>query len=494
MATVLQPERSGEELAELIDGLHHALCSSHHELLYAIGEHDRVEAWRASGARSEEDYLARRLGVAWRTAKDWVRAARVLGTDASLSEHFASGVISWDKLNGAAQLIAARRPETAEPVGPFDDPAPGGSGGSDEASDQRLGDNQPEDASEPQDDAGSQADQSDGTNYAGLAEQLTAAQLARLAARARQASAEEADRLHRRRHLTVSRCETQRRLSISVAELFDDDAATVWAAFTDYLQGCKADPVTGLFDPFPMRAADALVAMATAYLAAREKVTHHPMVMFHADARVLAGEGGWAETSDYGPLAAETIRRLACDCHLNVSADDTGGNPLKLGRKVRDATWQQIDVCRRRDGGCRLCEARLFTHAHHILWWDRDHGRTDDTNLVTLCTRCHHLVHEGGWTIDGDPYGVLRFISPKGAVVSRAVHPAHPPGRRAGTRPPGCSDAGTTPTGKRDRGQARPRAGHASTKRDGTATQRGSRGSRRSRGSGAGGTTPRSLW
>ena len=210
--------------------------------------------------------------------------------------------------------------------------------------------------------------------------------------------------------------------------LFDDDAATVWAAFVDYASNTRPDPETGQYAPLETRYADALVAMATAYLAAREKVTHHPLVFFHADARVLAGEDGWAETTDYSPLAADTARRLACACRLDVLSVDPDGAPLNMGRKVRDATWQQAEFCRRRDSGCRVCGSRLFLHAHHVKWWDRDFGRTDVGNLIMVCSRCHHLLHEGGWRAEGDPSAEMVFTSPGGTVVRRRPHPPRAPG------------------------------------------------------------------
>ena len=131
MVAVVPPERPADELADLIDALHRALCSSHHDLLAAVGEHDRIEAWRDTGARSEEDYLTRELRVAYRTARDWVRAARVLTTEPALRANFACGTVSWDKVNSATEMIAARTPSAAQPLGPFDDPAGGGAGGPD---------------------------------------------------------------------------------------------------------------------------------------------------------------------------------------------------------------------------------------------------------------------------------------------------------------------------------------------------------------------------
>jgi 5-methylcytosine-specific restriction protein A len=218
-----------------------------------------------------------------------------------------------------------------------------------------------------------------------------------------------------------------RRLTLRQGELFDDDAGVVWAAFIDYVSSTKPDPETGAQLPLKARFADALVAMAHAYLELRGGVAHRPLAFVHIDARVLTGEQGWAETGDSGPLAAETARRLACACKLAAVADDTRGNPLNLGRRSREASWQQVELLRRRDGGCRLCGAQLFLQAHHIKWWDRDRGRTDMANLVMACQTCHHLVHEGAWVIEGDANAELRFISPRGTVVRRAPR-AGPPG------------------------------------------------------------------
>jgi hypothetical protein len=42
-------------------------------------------------------------------------------------------------------------------------------------------------------------------------------------------------------------------------------------------------------------------------------------------------------------------------------------------------------------------------HAHHVAEWVADHGTTDLDNLVLLCSRHHHVVHEAGWTITPAP-------------------------------------------------------------------------------------------
>ncbi len=452
--TVFAPGRSDDELHEAIAAHQREAVAAHAVLLADIGEHDRVEAWRRMGARSEEDYLVRHHQLAWPTAKDWVRQARVLARHPEVAQSCAAGAMSLDKLNAACRLAAAQDEAAIAPAGPFDDPssddrarpappepsapdpstpdgaAPDGSGPDPSAPDPSRPDGAAPDADAPATGTATSA-----AALLALIDEMSADQLARMARKARLASAAEADARHRRRHCSAVRDVEKHRLSILETELFDDDAATVWAAFLDYAANVKPDPETGAYPSLKARYADALVAMATAYLAAREKVTHHPMVIFHADARVLAGEEGWAETTDYSVLAAETVRRLACACRVDLMVDDVSGNPLKLGRAVREANWQQNEVCRRRDGGCRFCGSQLFLHAHHLKWWERDFGRTDDTNLVMLCSTCHHLVHEGGWVAEGDPYGEMRFISPRGTVFARRPHPQHKPGRRAGARP-----------------------------------------------------------
>ena len=48
-----------------------------------------------------------------------------------------------------------------------------------------------------------------------------------------------------------------------------------------------------------------------------------------------------------------------------------------------------------RDGqACANCKSRRGLHAHHVHWRSKG-GPTTPGNLVTLCARCHSLVHDG---------------------------------------------------------------------------------------------------
>jgi hypothetical protein len=409
--TVLAADRLHERIA-----MEYAeIRAGHSALLEDIAEHDRAEAWRGYGARNEEDYLARWLDIDWRTARAWVRQARVLDRHPELAMAFAGGQMSIDKLDAACRLAEAEDnappppppPDPDPPPGPVPDPAPDPSPPSPEP--------------EAPDAAAAAAALLD------LIDSMSPGELDRVARRRQQANTAAADALWRRRHLDAVRDAAARRLSLKLGELFDDDAAIVWAALTDYVSNTKPDPETGEQLPLNVRFADALVAMAHAYLEGRGATAYRPLAFVHIDAGVLAGEETWAETGDGGTLAAETARRLACACKLNAVADDAQGHPLNLGRRSREASWQQVELLRLRDGGCRLCGAQLFLQAHHLKWWDRDKGRTDMANLMMACQTCHHLLHEGRWVVEGDDANKeLRFVSPKGTEVRRAPRPRPP--------------------------------------------------------------------
>ncbi len=61
-------------------------------------------------------------------------------------------------------------------------------------------------------------------------------------------------------------------------------------------------------------------------------------------------------------------------------------------------------------------------HVHHLEHWSQG-GSTDLDNLLTLCVFHHRLVHEGGWTIEGDPNGEVVFRRPDGRVFEPQPSP-----------------------------------------------------------------------
>jgi hypothetical protein len=182
------------------------------------------------------------------------------------------------------------------------------------------------------------------------------------------------------------------------------------------------------------RRADALVLIADSLLAhgAAQRSSDRFQVVVHVVAETLSektASGGRCETERGAPIAVETARRLACDAGIVPLLEASSGQPLSVGRKTRAVPPAMRRALTSRDRGCRFpgCCERRFVDAHHLQHWAHG-GATSLDNLVQLCRHHHRLLHEGGYTVEGDPYGELIFRRPDGRLV-----PAAP------TAPPGCS-------------------------------------------------------
>ena len=162
------------------------------------------------------------------------------------------------------------------------------------------------------------------------------------------------------------------------------------------------------------RRADALVALASARIS-QDPDLDRATVVLHASVDALASADRGVEIEGGGVAHAETARRLACDARLQTVIEDGAGDPITLGRTRREPTAWMVRQQRYRDHGCTFpgCGSRLFTHAHHIVWWDRG-GRTDLNNLILMCTFHHRLVHEYGWSVKRDRDGTMRWFHPNG--------------------------------------------------------------------------------
>lgn len=149
-------------------------------------------------------------------------------------------------------------------------------------------------------------------------------------------------------------------------------------------------------------------------------------LVIHASAEASAASGASTDLFDAaqvenGPaLHPETARRLACACPWSVQIDDPRGNPLHLGRKARRARGRLARAVHHRDHGhCQApgCTNRT-TEIHHIVYWS-DQGPTCITNLISLCSSHHWLVHEGGWIIITLAPGSWLFQRADGSPVPR---------------------------------------------------------------------------
>ena len=119
---------------------------------------------------------------------------------------------------------------------------------------------------------------------------------------------------------------------------------------------------------------------------------------------------------EHGPsLPAETVRRLGCDCSVVMLVEDADGEPLSVGRKTRSIPPALRRALHSRDQGCRFpgCTHTRYVDAHHVKHWAHG-GETKPSNLVSLCSFHHRLVHEGGIQVEVLEEGAFRFVRPDG--------------------------------------------------------------------------------
>ena len=221
--------------------------------------------------------------------------------------------------------------------------------------------------------------------------------------------------------------------------------------------------------------ADALLVIAEAFLAGKIAAADNAevyQVILHAGADALAqgdpavdtgsqqAAGVSAETPaasrpvpgdpagparchvDDGPaLSISTAQMLGCTAALSWMLHDRDGTILDLGRRRRRPSAALRRAARERDTcRCRFpgCESRRID-LHHIQYWSHG-GRTELTNLISLCKYHHMLVHDRGYLIAAGPAGTFAFYRPDGAGI-----PPSPALPEAGGPIDQCHDADITP-------------------------------------------------
>jgi hypothetical protein len=95
---------------------------------------------------------------------------------------------------------------------------------------------------------------------------------------------------------------------------------------------------------------------------------------------------------------------------------DANGAPHSFGRTARTVPTRLFKQVAARDGCCRFpgCDRPVkWTDAHHIHYWTHG-GSTSYDNLLLLCSRHHHLVHQQRINIDLMPNGEAFFTTHDG--------------------------------------------------------------------------------
>ncbi|HVM03232.1 MAG TPA: DUF222 domain-containing protein, partial [Acidimicrobiales bacterium] len=232
-----------DELAEEIGQLHALSCAVQRQLLAAVAAFDRRKGWREEGATSMAAWLAFRLGVSHRTGSEWARMGSAFDRFPSLASAFEEGRLAADQVSPLTR-VATERNEAA---------------------------------------------------LADEAEDWTAAECAAFARRARPATKASEAEARRRRGLRWWFDYEEGMLRLR-GQLPSEEGATVVEAIERIADAARHDPETGELEPYPCRAADALVELASASLGSAPDPDRATVVV-HADAPALlgVGEGGVAE-------------------------------------------------------------------------------------------------------------------------------------------------------------------------------------------------------
>lgn len=181
---------------------------------------------------------------------------------------------------------------------------------------------------------------------------------------------------------------------------------------------------------------------------------------------------GICETENGVPLPVATVRRLCCDAVVLPVVLGTDGEILDSGRSARTATRAQRRALRAIHRGCAHPDCTVGFDAcriHHVRWWWKHRGPTDIDNLLPLCEKHHHLVHEGGWQLTMTPDRIATWRRPDGTLLHQGTtidrRPTDPPKRAStGER---ASDGSTDRSG--DRSPIERRAGSGRSERPGPA-------------------------
>lgn len=354
--------RSPAELTDAIVQINGIGNAFHRRQLALVAAYNRMEAWRADGATSMEAWLQGWLGLGRDTAADWVRVGDALEALPKIADTYEQGMLSWDQVRAVTEFAT---PETD-------------------------------------------------AHLATEAPRFSAAHLRRMARRFRPVGVEAENEAHRGRGLRM-RWDLRARVLRVNGQLAAAEGAVVMKAI-DRVAAQMAQRQPDVPYNHDAICADALTEICSTALAA-DGAADRATVGVHVDASVLAGRNGMAEVDGPGAVALETARRLACDSRWYIVVDSPGGRPLGIGRVSRQIPpWLGREI-RYRDAGCRFpsCGRKRWTAIHHIVPWGEG-GPTDYDNLVELCGYHHRLLHEGGWKIEGDVNGELRFVSPDGRV------------------------------------------------------------------------------
>jgi hypothetical protein len=348
--------------------------------LRIYAELDRRKAFEEDGSPCMADWVTYRYGKSPLKAREEIRTGHALDELPKVCENASDGLLPWEKVTQITSFATADEDEHIAEV-------------------------------------------AIGMSYAELRD------VARVARRVRR---EEAERAIDARYVRMRWDPDESALRLA-ARIPGADGAAVKAALDRLTDRLDPDSPVG-WEPRARKRADALVELAVTSLA-DDADTHRATAVIHVDARDLNHVNGKAQLEGGAIVPSEVARRLSCDGRIEVVTEGPDGTPIGIGRRSRIVPPWMIRELKRRDRGCVNCGNTSNLHAHHITHWAHG-GRTDLSNLVLLCWKCHRLVHDRGFKLIRDGTGTLRLLRPDGRPVvrygSRLGPPIHGPPSRVG--------------------------------------------------------------
>ncbi len=179
------------------------------------------------------------------------------------------------------------------------------------------------------------------------------------------------------------------------------------------------------------RRADALVDVCRFFLdhqTTRPGGRHRPHLNVIVDVDALE-EGRGGRVAGGPSLDGRSISTMLCDCAVHRVLMAGRSAILDYGTSTRTIPaplWNALVI---RDEQCRFpgCDRPSpWCEAHHVVWVSHD-GPTELANLVLVCSRHHHRLHEPDWQAKLLPDATFEVTQPDGMVRCTSPPRAEPP-------------------------------------------------------------------
>jgi hypothetical protein len=372
--------------AEITEGAAHVTAGTGRWLLQ-VAEFDRRKGYERWECRSTAQWLNWHCGISLRTGHEQVRVARALVEFPATAAAVCSGALSYSKARAITRVVTPATEAALLEWAPF----------ATAAQMERIA------AGKHRVDADADADADDGPER-----YLTASY-------DEDGSLVGSFRLSAEEGAAFLAALTQAKEALRSAEHSENDGECSAEHFKakDRAQ-CSAEhnPRITNADAFSLIVETMLASDPHSVIDRHERT----MVMLHLYA------DGSGHLHDGPAVSDETAKRISCDAPA-FAVTHAGSEIVNLGRTMRVPSRAQRRALLARDGGCRFpgCVERRYVQAHHVIHWVPD-GLTDLDNLVLLCWRHHHAMHEGGYSM-AVTAGAVTVWRPDGSLLQSEALP-----------------------------------------------------------------------